>query len=248
MTDTTGTNGTNGTVTSFKRPQYECRVCSYMWMGRRVKSGGNEFSKPRLCPNCHSALWNRDDVKVVECKRCGHQWTTAGDPERCPHCRTHKWDMEKEICTCNFCGYSWERKCEATPRACPSCKRGVWNHPTTLHECNRCGLEYQARYNTLNKCPDCGMPAYFYVCGSCGHRWFSEVYHRQCPECLSQIRAKNNGGRKFHDVSNAGDGMEEILVEILKKEDNLVKIASELGIPYSRVQEVQRSLQANGIL
>ena len=231
-----------------RRPQYECKVCSYVWMGRRVRSGADEFSRPRLCPSCHSALWDREDVRTVECKRCGHRWTTAGNPERCPQCRTHKWDMDKEICTCNFCGYQWERKCDAVPRACPSCKRGVWNHPTLLHACNRCGVEYQARYNTLNKCPECGMPAYFYVCGTCGHNWFSEVYHRQCPECLSQLRSQSSAVRKASNTGSGDEELEQRLLEFLKKDDSLVMAAKELGIPYSTVHRLYKSLQSNGLV
>ena len=237
-----------------QRPQYRCKVCSYTWMVRRSRKSSDDaetYAKPRICPGCHSILWDREDVVKRTCKRCGYTWFSSMNPNRCPQCRTHRWNESRNPCKCNFCGYTWERKVDKIPKTCPNCKRFVWNEPTEEHECTKCGTKFAVRVNVLGRCPECGAVCYHCVCRECGHKWVdvSGKHPRACPECglpfkdPKRSEMRKGASRKRIDARE-GD---EKAIELLKEGKDPMSVALETGLSFERVKSLKSRLD-DGLL
>ena len=233
-----------------QRPQYRCKVCSYTWMARRCRkaSGDSEvYAKPRICPGCHSILWDREDVVKRTCKRCGYTWFSSMNPNRCPQCRTHRWNEDRNPCKCNFCGYTWERKVDKMPKTCPNCKRFVWNEPTEQHVCTKCGTEFAVRVNVLGRCPTCGTVSYHCECRSCGHKWEdnSGKHPKTCPECGAAFKdpkrseMRRNVSRKKPD-EREGDAE---AIEMLNSGMTIMEVVIKTGLSFEHVKDLNSRLE-----
>ena len=233
-----------------QRPQYRCKVCSYTWMARRCRkaSGDSEvYAKPRICPGCHSILWDREDVVKRTCKRCGYTWFSSMNPNRCPQCRTHRWNEDRNPCKCNFCGYTWERKVDKMPKTCPNCKRFVWNEPTEQHVCTKCGTEFAVRVNVLGRCPTCGTVSYHCECRSCGHKWEdnSGKHPKTCPECGAAFKdpkrseMRRNVSRKKPD-EREGDAE---AIELLNSGMTIMEVVIKTGLSFEHVKDLNSRLE-----
>ena len=232
-----------------QRPQYRCKVCSYTWMARkcRKKTGSSEeYARPRICPGCHSILWDRDDVVKRTCKRCGYTWFSSMNPNRCPQCRTHRWDEDRNPCKCNFCGYTWERKVNKTPKTCPNCKRFVWNEPTEEHTCSKCGTAFAVRINVLGRCPECGTVCYHCQCRECGHKWDDDSgkHPKSCPKCGMPFKdpkrseLRKNVSRKKSDFRKE----DEEAIRLLESGEDPVSVSLKTGISFERAKNLKNRL------
>ena len=178
---------------------YMCNICHHRWTpskNRVRQSGGNPLQKPKVCPKCRSALWNREDMVKNKCRRCGHEWVAVSDSVyKCPKCLSARWRVPPEYCRCKICGYVWEKKTKATPKACPSCKRYDWDARAVPHICRKCGKTYMVKPNTRGKCPSCGIQSYCCVCPTCGYIWSgpSGICPDYCINCESPLQ--RSGGR-----------------------------------------------------
>ena len=123
---------------------------------------------------------------VVKCKVCSHVWvinSENGRPQRCPKCRTTRWDSELIKNECMKCGHSWQSSGKI-PTKCPSCQSSTWmKRSDSMLFCSKCGHSWLRRGSKPpKKCPMCksekwGTPTNitpvkpFLMCNSDPQKW-----------------------------------------------------------------------------
>lgn len=62
-----------------------CSRCGHEWESVR--------DNPIRCPGCGSYRWREEPVRR-RCAVCGHEWASRGSgiPQRCPLCKTRRWE------------------------------------------------------------------------------------------------------------------------------------------------------------
>ena len=98
-----------------------------------------------------------DPSQMLKCSRCSYSWVPRRDkaPERCPRCRSVKWNMPQLTVTCKRCGYTWNSH-TGNPKRCPECGSHQWNVPPKSYVCKRCGSTWNTKGGKIPKrCPSC---------------------------------------------------------------------------------------------
>lgn len=99
----------------------------------------------------------QDSGVILWCSRCSYTWVPRREtaPERCPRCRSIKWNMPHLTVTCMRCGYTWNSH-NGNPKRCPECGSHQWNVPPNTYTCKRCGNIWNAKGGKVpRRCPAC---------------------------------------------------------------------------------------------
>lgn len=80
------------------------------------------------CPHCGLRFREGQGDKYRTCLVCGYRWRSRGEgnPERCPSCRSSRWDTGEREAKCSQCGHEWIIRSEWDPRKCPRCQSVRW--------------------------------------------------------------------------------------------------------------------------
>jgi predicted Zn-ribbon and HTH transcriptional regulator len=204
-------------------PERYCHRCGHLWIPRkagvprlcsRCKSSqwnvpirrdavcgkcGNEWCRTEInepCPEC--GLTGREGTapEALRCNQCDHEWIkrSAGQPKRCPVCKTSKWNETKvPQQACHRCGHVFRIRTES-PLKCPKCQSAKWNIPAYKLQCRRCGHRWisrgERRSDEVRICPSCKSGKWnetpkLMMCESCGTYYInrSDKGGSRCPSC-----------------------------------------------------------------
>lgn len=154
---------------------------------------------------------------TLTCARCSYIWIPRKEelPNRCPKCRSIKWNNPNLKITCLRCGHSWNSH-NGTPKRCPSCGTHQWNVPPNEYECKRCGYVWHSKgRKTPCRCPMCTS-----------RTWFQE-------EDVNE--PKKNPRAKHEDHS-----CDDLIMSEYRRGMSCVNISISNNIPYSKVYSVIR--------
>ena len=155
--------------------------------------------------------------EMLKCSRCSYSWVPRRDkaPDRCPRCRSVKWNMPHLSVTCKRCNYTWNSH-TGSPKRCPECGSHQWDVPPKTYMCKRCGNKWNAKGGkTPRRCPSCSSK-----------EWDRD---REPDERATR--------RTTFDVD---DGMRKRIIESYRKGKSCVDISIDMAVPYSAVHHVIR--------
>lgn len=164
-----------------------CTACGHRWQRTDIRE---------KCPACGAGS---SVPGMLHCNQCDHDWLPRSDsrPERCPSCRSSRWDEERDhTFTCYRCGNVWRNRTDH-PERCPSCRSLKWDVPAYKLQCRRCGHRWTTRGGKTSEdvriCPSCksdkwNEPPSIQTCASCGRFFISrkESGTPRCPSCKSK--------------------------------------------------------------
>ena len=155
---------------------------------------------------------------VLKCARCSYMWVPRRDkdPERCPRCRSVKWNMPHLTVTCKRCNYTWNSH-NGTPKRCPQCGSHQWDIPPRINHCLKCGNTWTSRsVSEPRRCPKCSST-----------EWFLDAPPAERP-------------RRSNEVE---EPIRSAVLERYDKGMSNIEIAIECNIPFSVVQSVVNSMK-----
>ena len=160
---------------------------------------------------------------VLTCARCSYSWVPRKGqvPQRCPRCRSVKWNMPFLNLECKRCGYHWSSH-NGSPKRCPKCGTHQWDVAPRSFTCKRCGNTWVGKgSNVPKRCPAC----------SC-REWDKD------PADAVAVAAARHASHVSQDVV-------DVILEKYSDGFDCVSIAIHLGLPYSMVYDTVRSNNPN---
>lgn len=100
---------------------------------------------------------------ILKCARCAYMWVPrrGKEPERCPRCRSMKWNMPHLTVTCRRCNHTWNSH-NGAPKRCPQCGSHQWDIPPRVNNCLRCGNVWTSRSKAEpRRCPKCSSTEWY---------------------------------------------------------------------------------------
>ena len=179
------------------RRNAECKKCGNVWQMSMI-------DEP--CPSCGYSRFESNPSSVLHCNQCDHEWVRRSHdklPNKCPVCKTTKWNEEKiPQFTCRICGYVWRAQMK-NPKRCPRCQSGKWNMLVYKLQCRRCGHKWVAKEGRTSEdvkmCPACKSRKWREVpkpvlCNRCGTYYInrSKKSSSRCPTCNSKAKIFEN--------------------------------------------------------
>lgn len=149
---------------------------------------------------------------TLTCVRCLYEWIPRKGtlPERCPQCRSVRWNNPNLAVSCLRCGHAWDSR-DGNPTRCPSCGSYKWN-----------------------------VPREFYGCCKCGYSWFmknSRVPAR-CPRCGSRDWQKPDDEVPPAVVEEEPNAVRDAVMDAYRNGLGCLEISISLGMPYSLVRDM----------